>query len=125
MVCGMLGGSSVFVLKVGPNDDYPFINWSDFSSISIESLVSIDEIQIEALKGFKIYPNPASSLVSISTGTNDLIEIDIVDVYGKIIWKETIVDNSELDVSNWNSAVYFVKISQNNQTLKTTKLVVH
>ena len=122
---GMLGGSSVFVLKVGPNDDYPFINWSDFSSISVESLVSIDEIQIEALKGFNIFPNPASSLVSISTGTNELIDIDIVDIYGKSIWKEAIVNNAQFDVSNWNSAVYFVRISQNNQTLKTIKLVVH
>jgi hypothetical protein len=122
---GMLGGSSVFVLKVGPNDDYPSINWSDFSSIAIESLVSIDEIQIEELTDFKMYPNPASNLVSIFTGTNELIEIDIVDVYGKTLWKESIVNNAQFDVSSWNSAVYFIRISKNKQLLKTSKLVVH
>ena len=121
----LLGGSSVFVMKVGPNDDYPSINWSDFSSISVESLVSIDEIQMEELTDFKMFPNPASNLVSIFTGTNDLIEIDIVDVYGKVIWNENIVNNAQFDVSTWNSAVYFIRISKNKQLLKTSKLVVH
>jgi hypothetical protein len=121
----LLGGSSVFVMKVGPNDDFPLINWSNFSSITIESLVSIDEIQIEELTDFKMYPNPASNLVSIFTGTNDLIEMEILDIYGKVIWNENIVNNAQFDVTNWNSAVYFIRISKNKQLLKSSKLVVH
>lgn len=121
----LLGGSSVFVMKVGPNDDFPLINWSDFSGITIESIVSIDEIQIEELTDFKMYPNPSSSLVSINTGTNDLIEMEILDIYGKVIWNENIVSNTQFDVSNWDSAVYFIRISKNKQLLKSSKLVVH
>jgi len=48
-----------------------------------------------------------------------------VDVYGKTLWKESIVNNAQFDVSSWNSAVYFIRISKNKQLLKTSKLVVH
>ncbi len=121
----MLGGSSVFVLKMGPNDDFPLINWSDFSSITIESLVSVDEIQIEELKDFRMYPNPAEHIVVVNTGTDETIEIEIVDVYGNVILGQTINNTGEFDVSTWASAVYFIRIKRNAQVLKTSKLVVH
>ena len=72
-----------------------------------------------------MFPNPSSSLVSINTGTNDLIEMEILDIYGKVIWNENIVNNAQFDVSNWDSAVYFIRISKNKQLLKSSKLVVH
>jgi hypothetical protein len=64
-------------------------------------------------------------MVVVNTGTDELIEIEIVDMYGKTIWKEDVLNKGQFDVSTWNSAVYFVQIKRNNQVLKTTKLVVH
>ncbi len=72
---------------------------------------------------FSIYPNPVDSeFVTISSSNNDEINVQVFDVLGKQV-KNEILSNNRLDVSNLNSGVYLVKITQNNAST-TKKLVI-
>ena len=75
-----MGGSSVYVYKVGPNADFPVINLVDITSNDINSLVAINEIESE-VKGFSMYPNPTSGDVLFST--NEQLSLRVFDVQGR------------------------------------------
>src|SRR5690554_2247820 len=72
---------------------------------------------------FKVYPNPTSTgFVTISSKTNDVINVAVFDILGKQVLNNT-VTNNRLDVSTLTTGVYIMKISQNGQAI-TKKLVV-
>ncbi|WP_299272877.1 T9SS type A sorting domain-containing protein [uncultured Psychroserpens sp.] len=72
---------------------------------------------------FDVYPNPASHVVNINaTNTNDSIEVSVFDVSGKEVIRETL-ENNQLNVSNLNTGLYILKITQNNAST-TKKLAI-
>lgn len=75
------------------------------------------------LEGVKIYPNPAQDILNITNAENTSIQI--YDVLGKLILsKDNISINEELNVSNFRTGTYFIKIS-NDQNVTTKKFVVN
>jgi hypothetical protein len=50
------------------------------------------------------------------------MNVQVFDILGKQVKNETLVDNT-LNVSNLNTGVYIVKITQNNASI-TKKLVI-
>ena len=69
-----------------------------------------------------IYPNPANSIVNISNVPNANIAIN--DISGKSVYtKSNCSENEKVNISDFKSGIYFVKIENNNQTF-TKKLIV-
>ncbi|HBY21288.1 MAG TPA: hypothetical protein DEG71_09850 [Clostridiales bacterium] len=68
-----------------------------------------------------IYPNPANDILNITTTASNAknLTVDIYDIYGKLIMKEQLIDNLQLDIKHLESGIYFIKIE--NQTLKFIK----
>lgn len=81
--------------------------------------LSIDE---EALLGFSIFPNPTTTSFSINTNASD---IEIYDLTGKLVksFKGDFNGMNSFDISRLNSGMYIVKVENNNNQIKTTKLV--
>ncbi|MEX0996604.1 MAG: Ig-like domain-containing protein [Flavobacteriaceae bacterium] len=75
--------------------------------ITIEPTMSVADIQIEP---FKIYPNPATSLVTVNKSA---AHITLFDMTGKEVM---VSKNNSFDVSLLQSGVYIVKIQNDNQT---------
>ncbi|APY08121.1 hypothetical protein BWZ20_07330 [Winogradskyella sp. J14-2] len=72
---------------------------------------------------FSIYPNPTSTgNVTISSSNNDAISVQVFDVLGKQVKNETLTNNT-LNVSDLNTGLYILKITQNNAST-TKKLVI-
>lgn len=71
---------------------------------------------------FAIYPNPSNDFVNIrSNSSNKIEEVLVFDVSGKQIYRnDRNVD--KIDVSLWESGVYFFKISSDNIT-QTNKVI--
>ncbi len=69
--------------------------------------------------GFKIYPNPATSIVNIQT-EESVKQIEIYTLEGKLITKST---ENKIDVSNLNSGFYMIKITTNENKISIQKLV--
>lgn len=72
---------------------------------------------------FSIYPNPTNTgLVSVSSSNNDKMNIQVFDVLGKQIKSMNLSTSMSFDVSDLNSGIYIIKITQNNNA--TTKRLV-
>ena len=128
------------VLDTGNADDYVFstsayaINlvWamaanSDFTvefanyhfenkGIAMESFtLSQDEV---AFGEFSMFPNPSTSKLNILIPRlQDEAQMTVFDVLGKKIFSRTLKNNlNKIDISQWNSGVYLIKLSTQKHT---------
>ncbi|SHE81566.1 Por secretion system C-terminal sorting domain-containing protein [Psychroflexus salarius] len=71
-----------------------------------------------------MYPNPVKgNLVSISINNADTFTVEVYNVLGKQVLKQTANKSTQLNTAELNSGVYLVKITEGNQSL-TKKLIV-
>ncbi len=72
---------------------------------------------------FSVYPNPTSTgFINITSASNEQISVVVYDILGKQV-KNEVVSNNTLNVSNLNTGIYILKITQNDATA-TKKLVI-
>jgi len=120
---------------VGENILVRFININDYSNstiidnIELQSTLSVEENALE--RAIAMYPNPASSNVDIviNTSTGNTFEIELLNSIGQTITKieETRFNaraQQKLDVSEYATGLYFVKIKVGNQSV-TKKLIIN
>jgi hypothetical protein len=72
--------------------------------------------------GILIYPNPAADRLIIKSEFL-ISQFEIVDLLGKSVFLGHNIVNRELDISNLNSGIYFVKMWVNDK-LQTKKIIV-
>lgn len=90
---------------------------TDFGVNFWQTLLSVDDLN--ASSSFSVYPNPSSSVLNIELNGNQTgLSYQVFDVLGKQIITETLESGtlSQIDVSNWNSGLYLIKISNGDQT---------
>ena len=75
----------------------------------------------------QLYPNPASDVITIQTPNSNARSYTICDVQGSIVMEGSILsNNTEIELSELNSGVYFVYVlDKNAKLLHELKLVVH
>ncbi|OUS02093.1 hypothetical protein A9Q86_05430 [Flavobacteriales bacterium 33_180_T64] len=94
-----------------------------WTSDVFDATLSVNEFDLES---FKIYPNPASDTVSLSWNRSENVSIRIYDALGKLMFfakNRTISEPTTIDVSNYASGFYFVKIN-NTKGSVTKKMVI-
>ena len=72
------------------------------------------------------YPNPTSNILTLDIKNYDLssLSYEMIDLSGKIIETYKITqDQTDIDMSNKVSSIYFIAIIENNKTLKTFKII--
>lgn len=73
---------------------------------------------------FKLYPNPSKGeTLKISSSFDTDYEVSIYNMLGKKVLAQTVKASAELNISNLQSGVYLVKLTQGNQSL-TKKLII-
>ena len=65
---------------------------------------------------FKVYPNPATSVVTIATPDVDTAKLSVTDISGKIVMTKSLngIENT-VDISNLSTGAYFFEVSSNNK----------
>lgn len=94
-----------------------------WSSDVFDASLSVDEF---ALESFELYPNPAKNEVSLKWNKSDLVSVRIFDALGKLMYFSkdmNISEPTQIDVSNYASGLYFVKINNRNGFV-TKKLII-
>lgn len=95
-----------------------------FDELRIGTMVTDVVLGVEnnlAIEGFSIYPNPAQSVIYITTKANLTKEVQIFDLLGKQVVNQNI--NGNALPLNLNAGIYMVKVTENGRTA-TQKLVV-
>ncbi|MFP4844878.1 T9SS type A sorting domain-containing protein [Winogradskyella sp. PE311] len=89
---------------------------ADFS----EDVLSTDNFNSNS---FSLYPNPTNTgFVNINSTNNETMGVQVFDILGKQVKNENLINN-RLNVSDLNTGIYIVKITQNNASI-TKKLVI-
>jgi len=98
------------------------------SSGGTESIVCIltasdEKAPVENLISF--FPNPASTELKIKNSELKIQEIEIYDMLGEKIFSHQPLAQREIsiDISRWNSGIYFVSVKDKNK-VQTQKLVI-
>lgn len=87
--------------------------------------LGIDEHPEMSLQ-FSVYPNPTSDILTLSIvnfNSSNLTYL-LFDVNGKVIESKKISESmTTIDMKSQQSAIYFVKITDNNKEIKTFKII--
>lgn len=107
-------------------DSNPFIFWEQVEyftvMINIAGALSLENLTLDS-KQITLYPNPAVNRVNFIV-TDDVHELTIFDVSGKVVHKEKIAQQIfDLDLSTYQTGVYFVNLS-GHQKKHIKKLIV-
>ncbi|MFY9164040.1 T9SS type A sorting domain-containing protein [Aquirufa antheringensis] len=75
---------------------------------------------------FTVYPNPTINFLTLNLGNDDLstLSFQLYDLSGKLIESRKIVSNTEtIRMENLPSALYFLRVTNNSEELKTFKII--
>jgi len=76
------------------------------------------------MDSMRMYPNPASDLITVSSENNIISDINILETTGKVVYKQSNVNKKKanLDVSTLQSGVYYIR-SVTSKGIVTQKLI--
>lgn len=89
------------------------------SAVSVPYLATegIDELEVGTIK---VFPNPSQSIINFET-EEEIIDVRIIDLSGKVIILDSIKNNS-IDLSSYKTGTYFLRFTTKNGT-STIKIV--
>jgi len=71
-----------------------------------------------------VYPNPATNYLILKTENFSDLKYELFDVQGKVVESKIVNDNvTNIEMKFLPSTTYFLKISKNNQVVKTFKII--
>ena len=129
------GDDGVFKGTIKPKD--PDYGCSDYRYYFIQDgTIILDSIDVTICKtasveevaptlSISVAPNPASSYFKVKT--NDVVgaTVQVVDVLGNVVLKETVMGSSKtINTENFRNGVYFVRVSADNQRPINRKVIV-
>jgi hypothetical protein len=83
---------------------------------------SIEGHKAEELS-ISVYPNPGNGNFSIETNSNEIQNLQIFDINGKLVVSQRLQGKANIDASNLNDGVYNISIS-NKQGIANKKLII-
>lgn len=96
---------------------------SDTSQCILVATVGLNKF---VMRGYvTVFPNPANDFITVSKSNSDRIEIEILNILGKLIYKSSFTQQqTTIDLSNEAKGVYFVKTTDDNQNITNSKVIV-
>jgi hypothetical protein len=64
-----------------------------------------------------IYPNPTSDVLNISTNSNDLSELTVKDISGKIVLSQKFNTKITINIENYSKGIYLIDVKNNLGTV--------
>lgn len=111
-----------------PCTDYSMVNELDYGETEdydvMISNTPVATIELNDNRDIKVFPNPASEIVNILSGSNKIIYAEIVDVNGAIIHEFYPQNNSfQCSVKQLEKGLYLIRVYINT-TQHTDKIIV-
>jgi Secretion system C-terminal sorting domain len=77
-------------------------------------------------KSYKVYPNPSNGMITLElqNATNDIYEVEVYDVIGKLIYKSEITGNrTEINLTHMSAGLYYVSVNKGEER-NITKIMI-
>jgi hypothetical protein len=114
-----MGAGNIFLCKVAPDNTAPTI----LDVTAVYNFVGAEEV--EEIELFTVYPNPSDDWVKISTGLNEEASYTVIDLFGKEIFRGTMFNELDLDVSDLRSGVYLLDVQMPEGATSRRRIVVN
>ena len=85
----------------------------------LSTVLSIPTIDLES--SISLYPNPSNDFINISSNKDQLLKIELYNMTGSLIFKTDLnSDIYALNIANYQSGIYLLRVfGQNNDTINT------
>jgi hypothetical protein len=90
------------------------IEIDDFTTAIIENRAN--EIQV------LLYPNPSDGILNIYAGKDEISKVVIMDIQGKVMKVVTSISANQVNISDLNNGLYFVKVETRSGVFGMKKL---
>jgi len=114
-------GQVVYTINTGTNGSVAHGVQQPYE-ISVETGIEATEINLSAIA----YPNPTSDLLQLRVEYECLKDLSYIlyDMNGKLLQtKEITGTETQIDVTNYASATYFLRVVRGNDEVKTFKII--
>ena len=104
---------------VGDNDYFCGVHgaFSMSGTITVQNNLSVNDFKIGS--NFNLYPNPANNILNVAF-KNEIPNgtFEVYDMLGKQLLSQKLNYNklASIDISNFNSGLYFIKVSHNGKS---------
>lgn len=89
----------------------------------ISIVLGVENHQVQLIQ---VYPNPTIDYLTLNVGNSDIssLNFQLYDITGKLIENKKIASPIEtILMGNLPSAIYFLKVTNNNEEVKTFKII--
>ena len=87
-----------------------FLDYAVVGNNNEDDTTSVQEVAFAS----SVYPNPAQDYVMVESSEADYVEV--VDVYGRVMFSSEMSESVRVDMSEFASGIYFVKLQANGAT---------
>ncbi|MFZ5552885.1 MAG: T9SS type A sorting domain-containing protein [Bacteroidota bacterium] len=113
--CIVISSSSVNPLAGG----YLYIDDLSFSG----NAISVNELETESF--LSVFPNPAEDFITVKNiNPAEINRLEIFDMTGSLIFSENNNSTYLLDVHMWSPGIYLIRLTQQDNSVNTTKIVI-
>jgi hypothetical protein len=111
-------------VPIGSKGAYQAANqWKNFNNV-----VEFFTTDIELINSDKIiiYPNPVNDNLTLKIGITEVLKLryQLYDINGNLLQDGKVEGNeTSIDMSNYVSSTYFLKVTDNNKEIKTFKII--
>jgi uncharacterized repeat protein (TIGR01451 family) len=86
-------------------------------------LVSVNEIKNKLGESLYIYPNPTTSRLNLILPENEILNLSIYSVEGKLTETRVITQNTSIDVNHYKNGMYFIKATNEDGNIYQSKFI--
>lgn len=107
--------------------NFKVIAWDNSGNTATSNVVEVT-VEPEALnyntaESFSVYPNPAKGMVTITTLSNSMVELEVYSITGGLVSSHVFANRYELDMSKVNPGMYVLQLRSEGK-VSMQKLVV-
>lgn len=89
----------------------------------INYLLAVKESKNKTFNNLIVFPNPTKNQLNIILSSNQNTKIEIFSIEGKLVEQQTIQKNTVIDVSKYNTGLYFIQATSNDGKIYRNKFV--
>jgi hypothetical protein len=94
-------------------------------TINVSDIIETTAVTIKSSNFIKFYPNPATDILYLEVPDNSRegFELEMINLAGQVIFSQSGY-TGQIDVSNLQSGIYFVKVMAENNEIITGKVMI-